>query len=148
MHTGGDYYGFVVGVGNVVMDFMAVAVEQAAIAARKGEVPVGCVIVRNGKIIAKGYNQRERRRNSLWHAEMVAINRACRKLRAWRLDDCEMYVTLEPCQMCMGAIVNARLKTVYIGAESTSNLNWQTPVVLQPNAAAKNILVAFFRDKR
>lgn len=130
------------------MDFMAVAVEQAAIAARKGEVPVGCVIVRDGHIIAKGYNQREHRRNSLWHAEMVAINRACRKLRAWRLDDCEMYVTLEPCQMCMGAIVNARIKTVYVGAKSTSNLNWQTPVVLQPNEAAKNILVAFFRDKR
>lgn len=130
------------------MDFMAMAVAQATLAARKGEVPVGCVIVRNGKVIAKGYNQREQRRNSLWHAEMVAINRACRKLRAWRLTDCEMYVTLAPCQMCMGAIVNARIKTVYVGVPSTSDLNWQTSVVMQPNDAAKNILVAFFRDKR
>ncbi len=130
------------------MDFMAMAVAQATLAARKGEVPVGCVIVRNGKVIAKGYNKREQRRNSLWHAEMVAINRACRKLRAWRLTDCEMYVTLAPCQMCMGAIVNARIKTVYVGVPSTSDLNWQTSVVMQPNDAAKNILVAFFRDKR
>ncbi len=130
------------------MDFMAMAVAQATLAARKGEVPVGCVIVRNGKVIAKCYNKREQRRNSLWHAEMVAINRACRKLRAWRLTDCEMYVTLAPCQMCMGAIVNARIKTVYVGVPSTSDLNWQTSVVMQPNDAAKNILVAFFRDKR
>ena len=130
------------------MDFMQQAVAQAAIAARKGEVPVGCVIVKDGKIVAKGYNMRERKRNSLWHAEIVAINRACRKLKSWRLDGCEMYVTLEPCQMCLGAIVNARWQRVYMGATSTSNLNWQTPLILQENADAKNILVAFFRDKR
>lgn len=130
------------------MDFMQVAIEQAQIAARRGEVPVGCVIVRNGKMIATGRNQRERKKNSLWHAEIVAINRACRKLRTWRLDDCEMYVTLEPCQMCRGAIVNARLKCVYVGAKSTSNLNWDTPMIMQPNDLAKNILVDFFRDKR
>ncbi len=130
------------------MDFMAEAVKQARRAAKRGEVPVGCVIVRENRIIAAGYNQRERRRNSLWHAEMVAINRACRKLRSWRLDDCVMYVTLSPCQMCMGAIINARLQAVYVGAESTSNLNWQTPIIMQPNAVAKNILVAFFRERR
>ncbi len=130
------------------MDFMQIAVEQARRAARRGEVPVGCVIVKDGKVIAKGYNQRERKRNCLWHAEIVALNRACRKLKSWRLNGCEMYVTLEPCQMCMGAIVNARLQKVYIGAQSTTNLNWQTPVELQPNAEAQNILVAFFRDKR
>ena len=130
------------------MDFMQIAVEQARIAARKGEVPIGCVIVKDGKIIAKGYNQRERKHNCLWHAEIVALNRACRKLKSWRLNDCEMYVTLEPCQMCMGAIVNARLRQVYIGATSTTNLNWRTPVKLQPNAEAQNILVAFFRNKR
>ena len=134
--------------GYVVMDFMQMAVEQARIAARRGEVPVGCVIVKDGKVIAKGYNQRERKRNCLWHAEIVALHRACRKLKSWRLNGCEMYVTLEPCQMCMGAIVNARLQKVYIGAQSTTNLNWQTPVEFQPNAEAQNILVAFFRDKR
>ena len=130
------------------MDYMQVAVEQARKAARRGEVPIGCVIVRDGKIIAKGYNQRERKQNCLWHAEIVALNRACRKLQSWRLSDCEMYVTLEPCQMCMGAILNARLRKVYIGARSTTDLNWQTPVELQPNAEAQNILVDFFRNKR
>lgn len=130
------------------MDYMQVAVEQARKAARRGEVPIGCVIVRNGKIIAKGYNQRERKQNCLWHAEIVALNRACRKLKSWRLSDCEMYVTLEPCQMCMGAILNARLRKVYIGARSTTDLNWQTPVELQPNAEAQNILVDFFRNRR
>ena len=130
------------------MDFMQMAVAEAHKAARRGEVPIGCVIVRDGKVVAKGYNQRECKRNCLWHAEIVALNRACRKLKSWRLSDCEMYVTLEPCQMCMGAILNARLRKVYIGAKSTTNLNWQTPVELQPNTEAQNILVAFFRDKR
>jgi len=130
------------------MDFMQAALEQARLAARRGEVPIGCVIVKDGKIIAKGYNQRERKRNCLWHAEIVALNRACRKMKSWRLNDCEMYVTLEPCQMCMGAILNARLRKVYIGAQSTTDLNWQTPVELQPNAEAQNILVDFFRKKR
>lgn len=130
------------------MDFMQEAIKQARIAERHGEVPIGCVIVRNNKIIAKGYNQRERKRNCLWHAEVVALNRACRKLKSWRLTDCEMYVTLEPCQMCMGAILNARLRKVYVGAKSTTNLNWQTPVEFQLNDEAQNILVAFFRNKR
>lgn len=130
------------------MNFMQAAVEQAQIAARHGEVPIGCVVVRNGKIIAKGYNQRESKHNCLWHAEIVALNRACRKLKSWRLSDCEMYVTLEPCQMCMGAILNARLRKVYYGAKSTTDLNWQTPIEFQPDAVAQNILVDFFRNKR
>lgn len=130
------------------MDFMQMAVEQARIAAKHGEVPIGCVIVRDGKVIAKGYNQRERKQNCLWHAEIVALNRACRKLKSWRLNDCEMYVTLEPCQMCLGAILNARLRKVYVGAKSTTNLNWQTPIELQLNSEAQNILVDFFRNKR
>ena len=130
------------------MDFMQEAVKHAQIAKRHGEVPIGCVIVKDEKIIAKGYNQREHKRNCLWHAEVVALNRACRKLKSWRLSDCEMYVTLEPCQMCMGAILNARLKKVYYGAQSTTNLNWQTPAELLPNQEAQNILVAFFKEKR
>ena len=130
------------------MDFMQEAIKQARFAERHGEVPIGCVIVKDNKIIAKGYNQRERKRNCLWHAEVVALNRACRKLKSWRLTDCEMYVTLEPCQMCMGAILNARLRKVYVGAKSTTNLNWQTSVEFQLNDEAQNILVAFFRNKR
>ena len=130
------------------MDFMQEAIKQARIAERHGEVPIGCVIVKDNKIIAKGYNQRERKRNCLWHAEVVALNRACRKLKSWRLNGCEMYVTLEPCQMCMGAILNARLQKVYVGAKSTTNLNLQTPIEFQLNDEAQNILVAFFRNKR
>ena len=130
------------------MDFMQVAVEQARIAERHGEVPIGCVIVKDGKIIAKGYNQRERKQNCLWHAEIVALNRACCKMKSWRLNNCEMYVTLEPCQMCKGAILNARLRKVYIGAKSTTDLNWQTPIEFLPNKEAQNILVDFFHNKR
>ncbi len=130
------------------MDFMQEAIKQARIAGRRGEVPIGCVIVKDGKIIAKGYNQRERKRNCLWHAEVVALNRACRKLKSWRLNGCDMYVTLEPCQMCMGAILNARLQKVYFAAQSTTNLNWQTPVELHFNQEAQNILVDFFQKKR
>lgn len=130
------------------MDFMQEAIKQAQKAKRRGEVPIGCVIVKDGKIIAKGYNQRERKRNCLWHAEVVALNRACLKMKSWRLNDCEMYVTLEPCQMCMGAILNARLKKVFYGVKSTTKLNWQTPIKYIPNKDAQNILVDFFKDKR
>lgn len=81
-----------------------------------GEIPVGAVIVRNGEIIATGLNRREADKNALGHAEIEAIDSACRKLGCWRLDDCELYVTLEPCPMCAGAIINARLKKVIFGA--------------------------------
>ncbi|MBE6817006.1 MAG: nucleoside deaminase [Ruminococcaceae bacterium] len=81
-----------------------------------GEVPVGAVIVRNGEIIAEGTNRRETDKTALGHAEIEAIQNACRALGGWRLDDCDLYVTLEPCPMCAGAIINARIKTVYFGA--------------------------------
>ena len=94
-------------------DFMAIALQQAKKAYKKNEVPVGAIIVRNDKIISKAYNNRERTQNALHHAEILAINKACKRLKSFRLDDCEMYVTLEPCPMCSGAIINARLKKVY-----------------------------------
>ena len=90
-------------------DFMNRAIELAKKAASLGEVPVGAVIVKNGKIIAEGYNQREQKNNALSHAEIEAINNACRKLNDWRLDGCTIYVWLEPCFMCAGAILNARI---------------------------------------
>ncbi|MBE6666540.1 MAG: nucleoside deaminase [Ruminococcaceae bacterium] len=96
--------------------FMREAIKQAKRAAAKGEVPVGAVIVRNGEIIARAYNTRETGKNALCHAEIKAIHKACRKLGGWRLPGCELYVTLEPCPMCAGAIVNARIETVYYGA--------------------------------
>lgn len=96
--------------------FMQRAIELANIAGNKGEVPVGAVIVKNGEIIAEGYNMREQKQNPLSHAEIEAINSASKKIGSWRLEDCEMYVTLEPCPMCTGAIINSRIKTVIFGA--------------------------------
>lgn len=95
---------------------MKLAIYEAQKAAEKGEVPVGAVIVKNGEVIAATHNLREEKQNALSHAEIEAINVACQKLGSWRLDDCEMYVTLEPCPMCTGAIINARIKTVIFGA--------------------------------
>jgi tRNA(adenine34) deaminase len=100
--------------------FMKRALELAKKAFDSGEVPVGAVIVKNGEIIGEGYNMREQKQNALSHAEIEAINSACKKLNSWRLDDCEMYVTLEPCPMCTGAIINSRIKTVIFGAFDSS----------------------------
>lgn len=96
--------------------FMSEALKQAKRAAAIGETPIGAVIVRNGRIIARGYNKRETKKNALLHAEIIAVDRACKKLGGWRLPGCDMYVTLEPCPMCAGAIVNARIENVYFGA--------------------------------
>ena len=96
--------------------FMLRAIELASAAAENGEIPVGAVIVQNGEIIAEGVNTRERDKNALGHAEINAIAAACKHKNDWRLDDCDLYVTLEPCIMCAGAIINARVKNVIFGA--------------------------------
>ncbi len=96
--------------------FMRRALELAESAAAAGESPVGCVIVKDGVIVAEGENRRERGRNALAHAEVIAIDAACRALGSWRLEGCEMYVTLEPCPMCAGAIINARIPVLVYGA--------------------------------
>ena len=90
--------------------FMKEALKEAKKAYDKLEVPVGAVIVKNGKIIARGYNQKETKKDTIKHAEIIAIEKASKKLDSWRLNDCEMYVTLEPCPMCAGAIINSRIK--------------------------------------
>ena len=95
--------------------YMKEALCQAKKAYRLGEVPIGCVLVRDGEIIARGYNRRNTDKNTLAHAEITAINRASKRAGDWRLEDCVMYVTLEPCQMCAGAIIQARIPEVYIG---------------------------------
>ena len=95
--------------------FMREALKEAKKAYDKLEVPVGCVIVKDGKIIARGHNVKETKKDTTKHAEMIAIQKASKKLDSWRLLDCEMYVTLEPCSMCAGAIINARIKKIYIG---------------------------------
>lgn len=97
--------------------FMKKALKRARLAAKYGETPVGCVIVKDGKIISSGRNKRENGKNALYHAEIEAINKACKKLGGWRLHQCDLYVTLEPCPMCAGAIINSRIKNVYFGAK-------------------------------
>ena len=96
--------------------YMQEALELARESAREGEVPVGCVIVCNGRIVGRGRNRREQVKNALSHAEVAAIDEACRNLGGWRLWECTLYVTLEPCPMCAGAIVNARIPRVVYGA--------------------------------
>jgi len=95
---------------------MEQALELAREAAAAGEVPVGCVIVRDGEVVGRGRNRREEKQSTASHAEMEAIAEANRTLDSWRLEDCELYVTLEPCPMCAGAILNARIKRVWYGA--------------------------------
>lgn len=101
--------------------YMQRALALAKEAFDEGEVPVGAVIIRNGEIISEGRNRREKGKNALYHAEIEAIDKACRALGGWRLWDCELYVTLEPCPMCAGAIVNARIPKVYFGSYDTKN---------------------------
>ncbi len=95
---------------------MRMALEQAKIAGEMGEVPIGAVVVKDGEVISTGYNLREINKNSLCHAELIAIDKACEKLGGWRLHECELYVTLEPCPMCAGAIINSRIRRVVFGA--------------------------------
>lgn len=142
--------------------YMQKALELAREAAAEGEVPVGCVIVRNGEIVATGRNRRETAKTALGHAEIEAIGAACKALGGWRLWDCTLYVTLEPCPMCAGAIVNARIPTVVFGASDdkcgacgsvcdlfSMDFNHHPQVVkgvCQEEAAA--LLTDFFKDLR
>ncbi len=96
--------------------FMKAALKCAQKAFGEGEVPIGAVVVCDGKIISRGHNRRTKKQIATAHAEIEAIEKACRKLKSWRIPECELYVTLEPCPMCMGAMLNARVKKVYFGA--------------------------------
>ncbi len=96
--------------------YMHMAIKEARKAYAHREVPIGCVIVHNGKVLAKTHNRRNTDKNALAHAEVLAIKKACKKMHDWRLEDCVMYITLEPCQMCSGAIVQSRIPEVVIGA--------------------------------
>lgn len=97
-------------------EFMDIALMEAQLALSENEVPVGAVIVKDNEIIAQGHNTREKSKNALHHAEIIAIDKACKALGGWRLWQCEMYITMEPCPMCAGAIVNARIPKIYFGA--------------------------------
>lgn len=143
------------------MDFMKEALKQAKKAASIGEVPIGAVIVQDGKIIARGYNKRETKKNALLHAEVDAINKACKKLGGWRLPNAEIYVTLEPCPMCMGAIISARIDRLYFGAydeksgaaSSVTDLSSALPHKVSTvggvmEEECKKILTDFFKELR
>ncbi len=95
--------------------YMLQALKEAQEARKIGETPIGAVLVRDGEIIAKGHNERETKNDVTLHAEMTAIRKACEKLGSWRLNECDLYVTLEPCAMCAGAIIQARIRNLYIG---------------------------------
>ena len=101
-------------------ELMGLALEEARKAAALGEVPVGAVVARNGEVVAATHNTRETEKNALHHAELLAIDAACKKLGGWRLWECELFVTLEPCPMCAGAILNARIPKVFYGARDSA----------------------------
>lgn len=100
-------------------ELMGLALEEAAKAAALGEVPVGAVVARHGEVVATAHNARETEKNALHHAELLAIDAACKALGGWRLWECELFVTLEPCPMCAGGIINSRLRRVVYGAADT-----------------------------
>lgn len=135
-------------------EYMEIAYIESLKAYKKKEVPVGAIIVKNGKIIARGYNQKERKNQVTKHAELIAIEKASRKLKNWRLEDCELYTTLEPCPMCLGAIVQSRIKTIYyvIEAENSFIKYHQTKnnqfIKLDLDNKYLELLQKFFQRKR
>lgn len=133
--------------------------DMAFIEAKKAfdldEIPVGCVIVHKNEVIACGHNEKESKNSAIRHAEMVAIDIACGKLNSWRLDECELYVTLEPCMMCMGAIVESRIKNVYFGAKNNSKQMYDykrasklVNLYFLDDTDCSKILSDFFANKR
>ena len=105
--------------GDDMEEYMKLAIKEAKKAFKTGDVPVGAIIVKNNKVIAKAHNMKEKNKNAIKHAEIIAIEKACKKLKNWHLNECELYVTLEPCMMCCGAIIQSRIKKIYYSIEST-----------------------------
>lgn len=142
--------------------YMKLALKEAKKAFEIDEVPIGAVIVLNGKIIARAHNLREKKQLSTAHAEILAIEKSCKKLGTWRLENCDLYVTLEPCPMCAGAILQSRINKVVYGAldpkggslESvmkmyeTKGYNHYPQTIYQPNSECSQILKDFFKRKR
>ena len=146
--------------------FLKEAIKQAKKAMAIGDVPIGCVIVFEDKIIARGYNRRNKDKNTLSHAEIIAMKKACKKIGDWRLEDCTMYITLEPCPMCAGAIVQSRIKKVVLGAMNpkagcagsvlnilqTDGFNHKTEVELISSESLRSecssLLSSFFKSLR
>ena len=144
------------------MNPMKKATSQGYKAYSQEEIPIGCVIVRDGKVIASAHNTREQSQIATHHAEILAIQKACKKLKSWRLDDCDLYVTLEPCPMCAGAIMNARIKNLYYAVTDvdsgglsrfnlfTNTLNHTTNCfhLTEFEEENKKLIQTFFKEKR
>lgn len=135
--------------------FMKKAYCEAKKAYKNDEIPVGCVIVCENEIVGCGYNKKERKNNALMHAEIIAIDKACRKLGSWRLDNCDIYVTLEPCMMCMGAIIESRIRNVYYGTKNKNEQMYAFNIIDRfvnlynvNDADCSKILSDFFINKR
>lgn len=136
-------------------DFMYLAFLEAKKAMAVDEVPVGCVIVCENDVIACGYNEKESKNNVFRHAEIVAIEKACGKLKTWHLNNCDLYVTLEPCMMCMGAIIESRIKNVYFGTKyigeqmfDKNKIDSFVHLHFVENSDCSKILTDFFENKR
>ena len=141
-------------------NYMNIALNEAFKAYKKGEIPVGCVIVKNNKVISKKHNLKETKKSVLCHAEILAINHASKKLKNWRLNDCDIYVTMIPCPMCASAIKQARIKNVYYGVDNKNNeiskkifeendINEKVNLhSLLLEGECKNLLQKFFKNQR
>lgn len=139
--------------------YIDLALKEAMKAYKKGEVPIGAVIVKNDKVISKGYNKKEKTNIATKHAEIMAIEKACKKLKSWYLNDCTLYVTLEPCMMCTGAIIQSRIKKIIYLARNDkfgcleqyqkyNNNNTDLEIIFIKNEKSINLLKCFFKEKR
>ena len=144
-------------------EYMELALKYANKSYKMDEVPVGCVVVKDDEVVGYGYNRRETKQNPLEHAEMMAINQAAKKLKTWRLQGCDLYVTLEPCPMCAGAIIQARIDRVFFGAHDPKSGSFGSVMDITQikglnhypeikggilDESSKELLVEFFRKKR
>ena len=136
-------------------DYMKIALKEAKKAYKQNEVPIGCIIVKNNQIISKSYNQKTLKNIATYHAEILAINKACKKINSWYLDDCIMYTTVEPCLMCTGAIIQSRIPKVVYGTKNESfgylSKIKNSKIEIIPHILEKDcqtILSNFFKEKR
>ena len=137
--------------------YMKIAYNEALKAYKKGDVPIGCIIVKDDKIISKAYNKKEKNNNAVEHAEIIAINKACKKLKTWHLEDCKLYTTMEPCMMCSGAILQSRINYICYSIKNDNfgaikylkKYNKKIQIVSNIlKVESKELVQKFFKEKR